>query len=137
MEAFKNDITTNLYGNPHSRSTPSYIAGKRIDKIRERLLNFFHADPKEFDLVFVANATAAVKLVGEIFRDCAESQSFGKRKKSRFWYGYHRDCHNSLIGVRELTEGNFCWFANDAEVETWIENPNGKRQLSSSHGQKY
>ena len=55
-------MISNLYGNPHSASSPSALAGHRVDAIRERALRFFNADPDEFDLVFVANATAAIKI---------------------------------------------------------------------------
>jgi molybdenum cofactor sulfurtransferase len=44
--------------------------------------------------VFVANATAAIKLVGEAFRD----------QQSGFDFGYHEECHNSVIGLRQLAQ---------------------------------
>jgi molybdenum cofactor sulfurtransferase len=70
----------------------------------------FNADPAKFDVVFVANATAGIKLVMEAFRD----------QEKGYWYGYHRDAHTSLIGVREAALEHRC-FASDAEVEHWIE----------------
>lgn len=106
-------MTSNLYGNPHSDSTPSAQAGHRIDVIRERTLRFFNADPKYWDLVFVANATAAIKLVGECLRDNTAAT------KASMWYGYHKDAHTSIVGVRELAKANRC-FASDAEVDQWI-----------------
>jgi len=82
--------------------------------VRIQALDFFKADPYDFDLVFVANATAAIKLVGECFHDCALSQ------KKAFWYGYHNDAHTSLVGVREYSNVSRC-FKNDEDVDTWIE----------------
>ena len=70
----------------------------------------FNADPQEFDVVFVANATAGIKLVMDAFRDHDEG----------FWYGYHRDAHTSLIGVREAAKEHRC-FASDGEVNDWID----------------
>jgi molybdenum cofactor sulfurtransferase len=81
----------------------------------------FNADPQEFDVVFVANATAGIKLVMDAFRDQEEG----------FWYGYHRDAHTSLIGVREAAIEHRC-FASDAEVNDWInsqDNAVGRAQL--------
>lgn len=102
-----------MYGNPHSASTPSAIAGHRVDTIRERALRFFNADPDEFDLVFVANATAAIKLVIDCFKDHAAASN------TPVWYGYHRDAHTSLVGVRESTKMHRC-FTSDEEVDIWI-----------------
>ncbi|RDK47136.1 molybdenum cofactor sulfurase [Aspergillus phoenicis ATCC 13157] len=111
IESFSRDLTSNLYGNPHSMSAPSQLSTQRVDDIRLRALRFFSADPEEFDLVFVANATAAIKLVADSFR---ESTPQG------FWYGYHVDSHTSLVGARELAGiGSRC-FVTDAEVESWI-----------------
>lgn len=92
-------------------SASSQLSTHRVDDIRLRTLRFFNADPEEFDLVFVANATAAIKLVADALRDSAHQG---------FWYGYHVDAHTSLVGVRELANmGNRC-FATDGEVDTWI-----------------
>jgi molybdenum cofactor sulfurtransferase len=78
-----------------------------------RVLRFFNADPDVYDLVFVANATAGIKLVADALRDYDE-------RRSGFWYGYHVDSHTSLVGVREVADaGNKC-FVTDDEVEKWI-----------------
>ena len=108
-------MLNNLYGNPHSASTPSAIAGHRVDIIREKTLRFFGADPEHYDLIFVSNATAAMKLVVECMSDFAQSDA----KKLGFWYGYHKDAHNSLVGIRELSKGHKC-FESDKQVESWI-----------------
>ncbi|KJY00375.1 hypothetical protein TI39_contig332g00018 [Zymoseptoria brevis] len=113
VEEFSADLIANLYGNPHSASTPSAIAGHRVDTVRERALRFFGADPEEYDLVFVANATAAIKLVIECFKDHAAASN------TPLWYGYHKDAHTSLVGVRESTKMHRC-FTSDEEVDIWI-----------------
>ncbi|RAL16035.1 putative molybdenum cofactor sulfurase protein (HxB) [Aspergillus homomorphus CBS 101889] len=111
IESFSRDLTSNLYGNPHSLSAPSQLSTQRIDDTRLRALRFFTADPEEFDLVFVANATAAIKLVVDALRDATPKG---------FWYGYHVDAHTSLVGARELADlGSRCFMA-DEEVERWI-----------------
>jgi len=110
IESWTRELTTNLFGNPHSASASSQLSTRRTDDIRLKVLKFFNADPEDFDIVFVANATAAVKLVVEAFRD----QSCG------FWYGYHSDSHTSLVGCRELaTKGSRC-FEDDQSLRQWI-----------------
>ncbi len=111
-------MASNLYGNPHSANEPAKISGEMVDDIRLRALEFLGADPRHFDLVFVSNATAAIKLVAESFRDLAE-----KTRNRSFWFGYHKDCHTSLVGVRELTNGDSHCFESDREVDGWISEP--------------
>lgn len=130
IESFAKDMTSNLFGNPHSMSLSSQLSTTRTDDVRLRILRFFNADPDEFDLVFVANATAAIKLVADCLRD---SDHRG------FWYGYHIDSHTSILGVRELAELNFQCFQNDAEVDKWIpelaKNPTKAPRLFAFPGQ--
>lgn len=85
-----------------------------VDETRRKTLEFFGADPEHFDLVFVANATAAIKLVMESFKDLGNAEGRG------FRYFYHADSHNSIVGVRETTNDDHHCFRNDAEVETWL-----------------
>jgi molybdenum cofactor sulfurtransferase len=116
IEAFSEKMMYNLYGNPHSASDPAKLSGHAVDSIREKALHFFKADPEHFDLVFTANATAAIKLVAESFRDLASASSVS----GNFWYGYHKDAHTSIVGVRECTNGNHHCFVSDREVEEWL-----------------
>lgn len=109
MERFSTSMISNLFANPHSTSLAAQNTSKKIEAIRLRLLNYFHADPEQFDLVFVANATAGIKLVAEAFREADDG----------FWYGYHYAAHTSLVGVRELANTQKC-FESDAAVEEWV-----------------
>ncbi|KAI1503655.1 pyridoxal phosphate-dependent transferase [Biscogniauxia marginata] len=118
VESFASKMVTNLYGNPHSENSPAKLSGDVVDQVREKTLNFLGASPQEFDLIFVANATAAIKLVADSFRDLAE-----KTRDRRFWYGYHKDAHTSIVGVRELTYGQSYCFESDQEVERWLHSP--------------
>lgn len=110
IDRFSADLISNLYGNPHSAHSASQATSRRIEDARLRLLHFFNADPDHFDLVFVANATAGIKLVMEAFQG----------DKNGFWFGYHRDSHTSLVGVRESAREYRC-FASDEQVEQWID----------------
>ncbi|KAK6542755.1 hypothetical protein TWF694_006696 [Orbilia ellipsospora] len=112
MHRFAQDLTSNLFGNPHSASPSSMLSSERVENVRARVLKFFNASPEHFDLVFVANATAGIKLVMDGFRDV----------DGGYWYGYHRDSHTSLVGVREHAKASRC-FIQDSEVEQWISSP--------------
>ncbi|EHK96394.1 putative Molybdenum cofactor sulfurase [Glarea lozoyensis 74030] len=123
VHRFSEKLTSNLYGNPHSESDPAALSGQEVDKIREQALLFFNANPEHFDLIFTANATAAIKLVGESFRDLASGSSSGT-----FSYTYHKDSHTSLVGLRNLADEDHKCLTSDEEVEEWLSgqehNPN-------------
>lgn len=75
-----------------------------------RVLQLFNASPEDYDVIFCANATAGMKLVLEIYT--AQSGTFP--------YYYHKDCHTSAVGIREISKNTKC-FSGDDEVETWLE----------------
>ncbi|MCJ1306479.1 hypothetical protein MMC25_000122 [Agyrium rufum] len=109
IEDVSKELTSNLFGNPHSASASSQRTTRRIDDIRWKVLQQFNADPDHFDVVFVANATAGIKLIADCLRD--HDRGFG--------YKYHKDSHTSLVGVRELSaEGHYCF--NSDELEFWL-----------------
>ena len=119
MKDFAKDMNSNILGNPHSRSPSSTLSTLRIEAVRARMLEFFKADPKHFDLIFVANTTAAIKMVMDGM--CGSAQS---PEADSFWYGYHADSHTSLVGGREIASAGAMCFASDQDVETWLSGDN-------------
>ncbi|KEF60301.1 uncharacterized protein A1O9_05152 [Exophiala aquamarina CBS 119918] len=111
IQSFAADMTANLYGNPHSASPSSSLSTAVIREVRTEVLKRFGASLDDFDLIFVPNATAAIKLVAHAFQDQDEG----------FWYGYHKDSHSSLVGVRELAKNGHHCFRSDDEVNHWID----------------
>ncbi|EGO53694.1 hypothetical protein NEUTE1DRAFT_106582 [Neurospora tetrasperma FGSC 2508] len=108
MDRFAQEMTTNLFGNPHSASASSQLSTQRIQDIRLRALQFFNADPADFDLVYVANATAGIKLVVDAMR-CLPTG---------FDYVYHQASHTSLVGVREEAQSSAC--LDTRQMEDWL-----------------
>lgn len=78
-------------GNPHSRSPSSRLSTEHVATARRRVLDFFRADPAEYEAIFTANATGALKLVGEAYPFGAES-----------CFLLTADNHNSVNGIREF-----------------------------------
>ncbi|EER28235.1 molybdenum cofactor sulfurase protein, putative [Coccidioides posadasii C735 delta SOWgp] len=123
IDDFSREMTSHIFGNPHSASSSSQLSTQRVDDARLRLLQFFNASPDDFDIVFVANATAGIKLVTEALRD------YDQRG---FWYGYHLDSHTSLVGPRNVaTRGSRC-FLDSNGVQEWIDglgaSPSGQEE---------
>jgi len=82
-----------ISGNPHSHSPASIATTRKIEAARNRVLMFFDADPDEYQVVFVLNSSAALKIVGE---------SFPFESGSRF--SLTADNHNSVNGIREFAK---------------------------------
>ena len=114
---------SNLLGNAHSASSSSQLSTRRTEDVRLRVLSFFNADPDHFDLIFVANATAGIKMVMEGFRD----------QERGFWYGYHTDSHTSLVGVREAAKAGHRCFTTDQEVEEWLNHHDSGAEDPEAH----
>lgn len=84
-------LTCAVLGNPHSESAASLRSSAIIEEARRGTLAFFAADPAEYAVVFTANATAALRLVGDAF-------AFGRGSRLVL----SADNHNSVNGIREL-----------------------------------
>ncbi len=81
----------NVFGNPHSSNPTSAAMTARVERARAATLAHFRADPDEYVVVFTANASAALKLVGEAY-------PFGPGGTFLLTY----DNHNSVNGMREF-----------------------------------
>ncbi len=84
-------LLANVLGNPHSMNPTSSATTELVEKARRAVLSYFRASPDEYEAIFTANASGALKLVGE-------SYPFGPG--SRFLLTY--DNHNSVNGIREF-----------------------------------
>ncbi len=80
-----------VFGNPHSSNPTSLAATEAIESTRRHVLEFFSASPDEYLVCFTANASHALKLVGE---------SYPFRPGDRFLLTF--DNHNSVNGIREF-----------------------------------
>jgi molybdenum cofactor sulfurtransferase len=110
IKSFSRELKYTLLSNPHSSSLSSPNTSEQIvTKTRREVLQLFKANEEHFDVIFVANATAGIKLVVEAFAGYEQG----------FDYYYHRDSHTSLVGVRELANRSHC-LESDTKVEAWI-----------------
>lgn len=110
------DISRNVYGNPHSHNPSSRLTHDTVDRVRYRVLQHFNATPEEYSVIFTSGCTAALKLVAESFpwRPQTESEA-----GSRFCY--LTDSHTSVVGMRGLTSarGVLALPVSPQEVENW------------------
>ena len=84
-------LLNHILGNPHSSNPSSAVATEHVEQCRHRMLAFFNASPEEYVPIFTANATHALKLVGEAYPFSPGDQ---------FLLTF--DNHNSVNGIREF-----------------------------------
>jgi len=83
-------LAEHVFGNPHSGNPTSQAATRLVEHAREYVVEFFNADPDEYLAIFTANASGALKLIGE-------SYPFSNGR-----YLLTFDNHNSVNGIREF-----------------------------------
>ena len=84
-------LADGVFGNPHSSNPTSRAATEGVERARAAVLRYFNADPSEYAVIFTANASGALKLVGE-------SYPFGPGGAFLLTF----DNHNSVNGIREF-----------------------------------
>jgi selenocysteine lyase/cysteine desulfurase len=84
-------LGASVLGNPHSHNPTSLAATSLVERTRNAVFEYFNADPAIYEVIFTANASAALKLVGE---------SYPFDATSRYLLTY--DNHNSVNGIREF-----------------------------------
>src|SRR5687767_1911708 len=78
-----------VMGNPHSDSRPSLASSEAIDAARALTLQLVDADPREYEVIFTANASGALRMVADAFPFRAGSRLV-----------LTADNHNSVNGIR-------------------------------------
>lgn len=101
VAAFQQVLCGETWGNPHSENGPSRRSAEAMLRARQATLRFLNADPGEYSVIFTANASGALRLVGEAFQF-----QLGSR------LALLQDNHNSVLGIREYAA------ARGATVET-------------------
>jgi selenocysteine lyase/cysteine desulfurase len=84
-------LTGQVFGNPHSTNPASQAMTDLVEPARDYVLDYFQADPGEYEAIFTPNASGALKLVGEAY-------PFGSGGQYLLTF----DNHNSVNGIREF-----------------------------------
>ncbi len=86
-------LNNNVLGNPHSANPTSLAMTDLVEETRDYVLRYFNANPDEYIAVFTANASNALKLIGEAYPFAPGGN-----------YLLTFDNHNSVNGIREFAE---------------------------------
>jgi selenocysteine lyase/cysteine desulfurase len=86
-------LCTSVLGNPHSANPTSLAMTDLVEGTRKYILRYFNASPDEYIAIFTANASGALKLVGEAYPFTPASR-----------YILTFDNHNSVNGIREFAK---------------------------------
>ncbi len=91
IEAHAELMRGRVLGNPHSNSPASLASTELVERARRVVREFFNAPPEDYLCVFTANASAALRLVGESYRFAPGGT-----------FALTADNHNSVNGIREF-----------------------------------
>ncbi|KAJ2767228.1 hypothetical protein GGI18_005839, partial [Coemansia linderi] len=91
VRAQAEEMLTTIPANPHSNHPGSQWTRDKIEQVRDRLLGFFGTTSRDYALVFTANATAAIRLAGEL-----TPMSKGGT------FCYTSSAHTSVVGLRGI-----------------------------------
>jgi molybdenum cofactor sulfurtransferase len=91
LEAHMARLRGSVLGNPHSANPTSRASTTLVDTARRAVCEFFRAPPDEYACIFTANASAALRLLGEAYPFAPGST-----------YALTVDNHNSVNGIREF-----------------------------------
>ncbi|KAG0379282.1 hypothetical protein BGX24_001040 [Mortierella sp. AD032] len=138
LQQFTANLTANLYANPHSKSPSSQATSARVDSARQKVLQHFKASINgEWDVIFTANATAGIKLVGDAFpwtRRSAASMDPARASKLTIL----REAHTSLVGLRGIAHddnrGNIdVETIRQCQLEQLLQTPLNKGEIQTKH----
>jgi molybdenum cofactor sulfurtransferase len=93
-------LRSNVFGNPHSHNPSSMAMTSLVESARQAILSYFSASADDYVVIFTANASAALKLVGESYPFATDGR-----------FALCADDHNSVNGIREFAK------AHDATVQ--------------------
>ncbi|MET0144108.1 MAG: aminotransferase class V-fold PLP-dependent enzyme [Ilumatobacteraceae bacterium] len=91
LDAHIDLLRTRVLGNPHSNNPTSLATTALVQRARQAVHDHFRAPPEDYLCIFTANASAALRLVGEAYR-FAPGGTFALTV----------DNHNSVNGIREF-----------------------------------
>jgi selenocysteine lyase/cysteine desulfurase len=86
-------LRSSVFGNPHSANPTSLAMTDLVEDARNYVLHYFNASADEYIAVFTANASGALKLVGEAYPFSPAGH-----------YVLTFDNHNSVNGIREFAK---------------------------------
>uniref|UniRef100_A0A8C2KCT5 Molybdenum cofactor sulfurase n=1 Tax=Cyprinus carpio TaxID=7962 RepID=A0A8C2KCT5_CYPCA len=98
IKGFYDDISRNVYGNPHSHNPSSRLTHDTVESVRYRILEHFNTCAEEYSVIFTSGCTAALKLVADTFPwKAASNEGPGSQ------FCYLTDNHTSVVGIRGVT----------------------------------
>uniref|UniRef100_A0A336M3F5 Molybdenum cofactor sulfurase n=1 Tax=Culicoides sonorensis TaxID=179676 RepID=A0A336M3F5_CULSO len=103
IKEISENLTKNFYSNPHTSKLTEDI----VDQVRYRILRHFNTSSEQYEVIFTANATAALKTLGETFDFSYHGEAMENADiKIPGAFVYTIDNHVSVLGMREIVGTN-------------------------------
>jgi len=131
MQSIYDDLTNNVYGNPHSRNPSSLLASDIIEQVRSRILRHFNTNLENHSVIFTAGATDALKLLAESFY---WKVPVNKEKCYSSCFYYLEENHTSVVGIREKAANSGAQIICVSENDLMVSNENTHFKMCDSSG---
>ncbi|XP_063703823.1 molybdenum cofactor sulfurase 3 [Culicoides brevitarsis] len=103
IKEISENLMKNFYSNPHTSKLTEDI----VDQVRFRILRHFNTSTEHYDVIFTANATAALKTVAETFNFNYHGEAMENADpKIPGTFAFTIDNHVSVLGMREIVATN-------------------------------
>ena len=120
LDAYHKELSTTLYGNPHSHNESSELTTSAIEQSRDLVLSHFNTSQDTYSVVFTAGCTASLKLLAETFPwsagtclattkgkfmytgDLTGDSIEAPVERGQSLFCYLEDDHTSVVGIREI-----------------------------------
>ena len=126
FNSYFEDLSNNLYGNPHSQHSASRATAEIVESVREEITHFLNTDLSQYSVVFTSGTTSACKLLADAFcwgkgeGDAAsghvylnsEHENFSSScdsvrnavNRNQSCYIYTEPNHTSVVGIRAIAK---------------------------------
>ena len=129
LNSYTSDLTTHMYGNPHSLHSASKLTCKVISCVRDEIAQFLNTDLTQYSVLFTSGTTGGCRLLAEAFcwgGDPGEGERGGAHvylnseqgeymqscqriqkavDKNHSCFLYLEPSHTSVVGMREVAQG--------------------------------
>ncbi|KAI6653831.1 Molybdenum cofactor sulfurase [Oopsacas minuta] len=129
LTSYYEDISTNLYGNPHSQHAASKATAQIVDSVREEITRFMNTDLSQYSVIFTSGTTSACKLLADSF--CWGRGEGDTRSNHVYMNSEHEEFQSSCMRVQNAVDSNqSCYIYTEPNHTSVV----GIRQIAKQEG---
>lgn len=135
LDNFYKDLSSHVYGNPHSRSSSSQQSTDAIEQVRNRILALFNTTQEQYSIIFTSGATSALQIIADNFDWKSSSMANDNdAHNDQSCFCFLEENHTSVVGIREVaaSHGAHICCVNSKNIAAIQEKSNNLKHLISN-----